>query len=387
MQRISLLLADCPQAFASNNDHKQRIGAIEADVTRRLLAALHGKRMRMYVKRRPTCLELAMPTLEEDNQLVQTVISTLARMASHPHVHVAALEEVLNDVHQELTHTKLSQLSLDRYQQIRSSAAAKAGRGKAHAEIDRVLFEDYGLLRHDGDMVSVEAQRHGARYSGTAIVAEDRQRWRPLLAHQHVLAFPETIEVLELFAPPGQLASVAQSLQHHFVYFRKLNDVTVDYTVDELVNLKLLQKSVGNMRAVWGPPTMLAGLTVKHYLSLTEYRVDVAVEWEQLLSQVSNVLPPKLFERHPVGSSWLQRLNGPVDLFSSEVGGTRVRLGIQGLRWFAEQGLVAPIDCGKVLRQRRAKVALLQLRDAICERMTKVGATNAETIASVLSPL
>jgi hypothetical protein len=273
------------------------------------------------------------------------------------------------------------------YDEVRTVAAQKAGRSRAHGEIDRVLFDEYKLLRRDGDSVTIVEQRDDARYTGTMILAEERGRWRRMLAHQHVLAFPEVLEVLELFAPPGKPASVAQTLRDRFVYFRKFNQVTVDYSVDELDTYGLLQKrSNGSLCAAWGPPAALAGLVLKHYLLLTEFRTDVAVEWADLVTQVSNVLPPRLFERQPVGSHWLDALNAPPNLFMSEISGSRTRLTSEGLRWFAGQGLVAPVDCGKVLRQRKAKAALLQLRDALRDRVVKLNAANADAVVSALEP-
>jgi len=329
-----------------------------------------------------------MPTSDSDQQLLDAIVSALeARGTSHPAVHIVAFEEVLDAVQTSIEQTGVQQITMATYEEVRTVAAEKAGRSRAHGEIDRVLFDDYRLLRREGDSVSIVDRRDTARYTGTMILAEERVRWRRMLAHQHVLAFPEVLEVLELFAPPGKPASVAQTLRDRFVYFRKFNQVTVDYSVDELDTYGLLQKrSDGSLCSAWGPPAALAGLLLKHYLLLTDFRVEVAIEWTDLVTQVSNVLPPRLFERQPVGSNWLQALNAPPDLFMSEIGGSRTRLTTEGLRWFAGQGLVAPVDCGKVLRQKKAKAALLQLRDALRDRVQKLNAANADAVASALEP-
>src|SRR5262249_46638241 len=116
----------------------------------------------------------------------------------------------------------------------------------------------------------------------------------------------------------------------------------------------------------------------------TNHCVDVAVETDELIAQVTSILPPRLFEHHPATSSWMRALRAPTDAFVSEVGGSRVRLTMQGLNWFAGTGLVSPLDCGKVLRGHNATDSLIKLRDALVERMAPLSPANMQVIEDAL---
>jgi hypothetical protein len=331
-----------------------------------------------------------MAKRDTDNQLAEAAVTTLQRQpTSHPAVHIPAIEEVLFAYKEAVAGDKNNSLPISEYNEIRSVAAARAGQktDKSLGEIDRVLFNDYQLLRKDGQAVSVTTEVLAPRLTGSLVLREDRSRWRRLLAHQHVIAFPEVVELLELFAPPGKPASDAQIRQNNFIYWRKLNQVTVDYAVNELRDFGMLKPTEqGTFCADWAPPPALCMLIIKYYLALTGHLVDVAIETDELLSQVASVLPPRLLEHHPANSSWMRALRAPENAIVSEVGTSRMRITFEGLRWFAEVGLVSPLDCGKVLRQRRAKDALISLRDALIKRMTSLSPANMQLIEDALRP-
>jgi hypothetical protein len=332
-----------------------------------------------------------MSKRDADNSFAEVTIATLRRQpTSHPAVHVPAIEEVLFNLSQVLTTKENNALSSSEYKDLRVAAAIKAGQKseKSFAEIDRILFEDYQILSRKDEVVSITTDMPPPALAGTTILRENRSRWRYLLAHQHALAFPELVEIMELFAPPGKPASAAQSRRDHFIFWRKLNQVTVDYAVDELREFRVLERTPENtLCAVWAPPPILCILTVKHYLALTNFEVDVAIATDELLSQVSSTLPPRLFEAHPATSAWMRTLRAPPDTIIGEVGGSRIRLTTQGLHWLAAAGLVSPLDCGKVLRQRRARDALINLRDALIERMARLSPTNRQMIEDALRPI
>jgi hypothetical protein len=332
-----------------------------------------------------------MAKRDEDNQLAEAAVKMLrSQPTHHPAVHIPAIEEVLFLTKNALGGDKNNSLSFSQYKEIRTAAAMKAGQKseKAFREIDRVIFKDYQLLQQVDEIVSVRTEVKPPNLPGNTLFQEDRPRWRRLLAHQHVLAFPEMGEILELFAPPGKPANAAQSRRGYFVFWRKLNQVTVDYAVDELCDLGMLNRTPQNtLCAVWAPPPTLCTICIRYYLALTEHQVDVPVETEELLSQVTSILPPRLFENHPAASSWARILRIPAEAILAEVGGSRVRLTMQGLRWFADVGLVSPLDCGKVLRRRRAVDPLINLRDALVERMANLAPINKQAIEDALRPI
>jgi hypothetical protein len=310
---------------------------------------------------------------------------------NHPAVHIGAVDKLLELLKAESSLEKLEELPWARYEELRDKAAAAAQAGvRAHDEVDRVMFEKgYRLLQHGGEKVRPTTNAPPPWISGLDVLrdGDPPSRRRRLLAHLHGLAFPEVGELLELFAYPGKPASIVQTRRDNFVFWRKLNQVTADYVASELREFGLLQRQADeSFCAVRASPPILAGIVVRKYLVLADHRVDQAVDIGDLLSQAGGVLPPRLFDGHPADSAWLRALRAPGGVFLQEVGGSRVRLGLEGLCWFAEAGIASPLDCGKVLRQRRAKESLARVREALIKRMAELRPINMSAIEIALQP-
>ena len=331
-----------------------------------------------------------MPDTSQDRALANAVISTMERQpTSHPHVHLDAVEKLLDLLRVEFLLEKGPAIAWARYEELRNEACLAAHHlSDARGEVDRVIFgTGYCLLRRDEELVHQCDDVPPPWISCVDVlrVGEPPSRRRRLLAHLHALAFPEVGELLELFAYPGKPASVVQTRRDHFVFWRKLNQVTSDYVAHELKEFGLLQRKADDtLIAAWAPPPVLAGIVVRKYLVLADHHVDQAIDTEDLLSQAGAVLPLRLFDGHPGSSSWLKTLRPPGDIFQREVGGSRVRLGLEGLSWFARANIASPLDCGKVLRQRRAKESLGRVREALIKRMAEFRPVDMPAIEAAL---
>jgi hypothetical protein len=332
-----------------------------------------------------------MPDTAQDRTLAATVVSVMERQpTNHPPVHVSALEKLLETLRAEFVVEGAEALPLPRYEELRNQAVTAARhREAARTELDRIVFDDGYRLLTRGEEIRPTRNVPPPWIPGFDVLRDGDQapRLRRTLAHLHALAFPEVSELLELFAYPGKPASIVQTRRDHFLFWRKMNQVSADYVAGELKEFGLVQRQTDDtLCAVWAPPSVLAGIVLRKYLILSEHRVGEAIETEDLLSQAAGVLPPRLFGRHPTNSAWLRELRAPTDVFQYEVGGSRVRLGMEGLCWFAEAGLVSPFDCGRVLRQRRAKESLARVREALIKRMAELHPVNMSTIERELQP-
>jgi hypothetical protein len=276
---------------------------------------------------------------------------------------------------------------------VAKSAAEAFNKSDAVSEITRTVVDAYRLFQRDNDRFRM---LQGESVSGPwlgldslLIAGQNPARRRMALAHIHALAYPEIVDALEQFAAPGKRKSAAEdSLRDRFIFGRKVNSTVAGFLVSACANFKMVEEVDAVLRARWAPPPVLAAIVIRRYLLLTSYRPDTAHETNDVLHQASFILPRQLFERHPADAGWLKALRSPPDVIRREVAGAMMRIAMDGLTWFASAGLISPVDCGRILRTRRAKDSLGKVREALIRRMARLDQPpiNANEIETELQP-
>lgn len=333
-----------------------------------------------------------MPDTAADHKLADAALSALEeRSYGHPALHLRAIELLFEKLSKSQA-IKTNVLPTNEFDQLISEAAEEAfNKGDAISEISRTVVEAYRLFRREDGQIRLSRGIDGPWLEVATLLAPDVSppKRRIALAHLHTLAYPEIVDALEQFSPPGKRRGSAEdSLRDRFIFGRKVNSTICGYLITACVNFKMIEDSGELFRAKWAPPPALATIVIRRYLMLTGYRPDTAHDVEDVLTQASFALPRGLFGRHPADSPWLKALRPPPEIIGRELSGAIMRIGLEGLTWFAANGLISPLDCGKILRTRRAKESLSRLRTAIIRRFEKLDQPpiNAGQIEAELQP-
>lgn len=335
-----------------------------------------------------------MPDTSADRALAEATISALdQRSFGHPALHLRAIE-ILLDKLGALANASSGTLEAKDFEAMVAELAAQAfNKSDAVSEIMRTLVDAYHLFQRDNNRFKLlQGELVTAPWLGVDLSLTARQnsaRRRMSLAHIHALAYPEIVDALEQFAAPGKRKTSAEdSLRDRFIFGRKVNSTIAGFLVSACMHFKMVEEVDPVLRARWAPPPVLAAIVIRRYLLLTSYRPDTAHETNDVLNQASFVLPRQLFERHPTDFGWLKALGSPQNVIRREVGGAMMRITMDGLTWFAGAGLISPVDCGRILRTRRAKDALGRVREALIRRMARLDQPpiNANEIEADLQP-
>jgi hypothetical protein len=317
-----------------------------------------------------------------DRALADALVGALeSRTYGIPTLYYDAIEQIFAAVLKQ--HGQLPQIIPD--EELRT-LAANAVDQTLHG--DKAPSDLFGQLKNVFHLFQPDS---GAPWLSSTMINADANvpgRRRQALAHQYVLAFPESLAVLEQFAAPGRIKAEARAtLVGRFVGFRKLNSMNVDLLIDALKDFKLLEQGTDHIVTRSAPAPAILALMVKRYLQLTGYKIDVGYETADLISQVTTVLPKSVVGGHPTDSVWIEKLRPVVPIFHKEVGGAQVRIKMEGLIWCAQAGLLTPVDGGQVLRLRRARESLVRIREALVKRFAdaKSSPDDANDILSGLS--
>jgi hypothetical protein len=333
-----------------------------------------------------------MADTSADHKLADATLSALdERSYGHPALHLRAIELLFEKLSksQLIKHQLLPASEFERL--ISESAEEAFNKGDATNEISRTVIEAYRLFRREDNQIRCSQGSEGPWLDVSTLLAPEITvpKRRVALAYLHTLAYPELADALEQFAPPGKRRGVAEgSLRDRFIFGRKVNSTICGYLITACVNFKMIEETGEVLRAKWAPPPALATMVVRRYLMLTAYRPDTAHDVEDVLTQASFVLPRELFGRHPADSYWLNALRAPSGIIGRELSGAMMRISLDGLTWFAASSLISPLDCGRILRARRAKDSLSRVRTAIIRRFEKLDQPpiNAGQIEAELRP-
>jgi hypothetical protein len=313
-----------------------------------------------------------MPDTAADRKLADAALSAMEeRSYGHPAFHLRAIELFF----EKLAKSQLVKdhlLQTEEFDKLVCEAAKEAfNKSDAINEISRTVIDAYRLFRREDGQMRLAHGVAGPWLDVATLLAPgiSTPQRRIALAHLHTLAYPEIVDAVEQFSLPGKRRGVAvDSLRDRFIFGRKVNSTICGYLITACVNFKMIEESGELIRAKWAPPPVLATIVVRRYLMLTGYRPDTAHDVEDVLNQASFALPRDLFGRHPAVSSWLKALRPPSEIIGRELSGAIMRISLDGLTWFAANGLISPLDCGKILRTRRAKDSLSRVRTAIIRR-------------------
>jgi hypothetical protein len=327
-----------------------------------------------------------------DRELAQAAIDAIdERNYGHPAVHPMPLVRLLTDVLPPLATEHRGIIPTEKFDQAVRKVAAEASLKDQGPDELRTILRAYRLVRPEQESYRVLNMKDvQAPWLGFDELSSDhlsqRERFRRL-AHLHMLAYPELLELIELLAPPGRRkGDLERAVRDRFAFTRKINANIAAFLIDVARSFELASAQAELMRNVWAPPTVLAALVVRRYLELTVFALDRGIETTDLLRQCSAVVPGPFFQRHPADSQWYQGLRAPVGTLLREVGGAQLRIRSDGVLWFARAGLLAPVHSAYVLRERRAKDSYARLTKRIMERVRSFSPqpANANEIAEEL---
>lgn len=317
-----------------------------------------------------------MPDTSLDRELAQSAIEALeTREYGHPSVHSIACLKLLAEALPPIAEQFNGLIPAEPFDSALRTIANEASLRDKGADELKTLLRAYRLVRQENDSYRIlNSTDNAAPWLGFDLLSaknlNNHQRIQHL-AHLHMLAYPELLEVIELLSPPGRSkADVERTLKDKFGFTRKINANIAAYLVTVANEFSMASIHGEHLiRNTWSPPSVLGALVVKNYLALTGYVVDRGVDTDDLLRQCAAVVPGSFFQRHPVDTEWYRSLGAPSDACVSAVGGTQLRIRLEGIIWFARAGLVAPISCAYVLKERRAKESLGRLRVRLMDRV------------------
>jgi len=269
-----------------------------------------------------------------DRELAQAAIDAIdERNYGHPAVHPIPLIRLLTDVLPPLAAEHRGIIPAGKFDEAVRKVATEASLKDQGADELRTILRAYRLVRPEQESYRVLSTTdvHTPWLAFDELSAEhlsQRERFRRL-AHLHMLAYPELLELIELLAPPGRRkGELERALRDRFAFTRKINTTIAAFLIDVARSFELAsaQTDLMPMRNVWAPPTVLTALVVRRYLELTNFAPDRGIETADLLRQCAAVVPGVFFQRHPADSQWYQSLRAPTGTFLREVGGAQLRI-------------------------------------------------------------
>lgn len=310
-----------------------------------------------------------------DRELAQAAINIFEdRSYGHPAIYPVPFSQLVAEALPPLVAQHDGMIPKDQFDAVIHQVAANASLKERGPDDLKTLLRAYRLAHSEQDFYRIPKRDALSEpwISFDELASSQlnpRQRFQRF-AHLHMLAYPELLEAIELFAPPGRSESDAERTLHdRFAYTRKINDNIAAYLVSVCRNFDLVAGQDSALRNAWAPPSVLMALTIRRYLELSGYALDRGIETADLLRQCAAIIPGPFFQHHPANADWYRSLRAPAEAILREVGGAQIRLRIEGLIWFTRAGLVEPLQCARVLRERRAKESLSLLRTRILERI------------------
>jgi hypothetical protein len=316
-----------------------------------------------------------MPDTAQDRDLAAAAIKAIDdRDYGHPAIHPIPLASLVGEVLPRLASSYDGIIPAGKLNDaVREVVTTANVRDQGIDEL-KTLLRAYRLIRAEADNFRIVTSSDVPRpWLGLDALAaaqlNQRQRFQ-YFAHLHMLAFPELLDVIDLFSPPGRSDREAeQAVRDRFSFTRKINANIAAYLVSVARQFGLVAVKERTYRNVWAPPAVLAALVVRSYLELTSFNADRGVDTADLLRQCAAVVPGSFFQRHPADTDWYRMLGAPPETFVREVGGAQLRIKLEGLIWFANAGLLAPLHCAYVLRGRRAKECFGRIRKRLSDRI------------------
>jgi hypothetical protein len=334
-----------------------------------------------------------MPETAFDRDLAQAAINVIEqRDYGHPAIHPMPIARLVAEILPPLAAEHRGMIPGDHFNEAIRKAANDAQLGDKSPDDLKTILRAYRLVRPEQDSYRILGISDvESPWLGFEEVADERlslrERFRRF-AHLHMLAYPELLEAIVLLAPPGRReGDIERALRDRFAFTRKINATIAAYLIDVARSFELASTQGKKLRNVWAPPTVLAALVVRRYLELTDFALDRGIETADLLRQCAAVIPGMFFRQHPAETQWYRALRAPVDICLREVGGAQLRIRLDGLLWLARAGLLAPLQCARVLRERRAKDSLTRLRQRLLDRVRSFlpSPVNANEIETELS--
>lgn len=281
----------------------------------------------------------------------------------HPHTYVHVVLDLVRILRGNIS-TPTEIISRSSYEQSRNTAIKECDSQVSPTEMDRLVignkhynvFAEHsaGELRLTDRSDVLNDVFHIGR---DLFAAPDQKGVKRQLSSNHILLFPEMLDVLTLFPASGARKSVVQARRDYFVFCRKLNETVCKYLVDEAIDLGLLVRvehaTDPLYRVGYVPVPALAAMAVESYLQTSGYQLEVSLSRREVEEQLGFVLPGTKIDR-----SWQEQLRTAGPVLRLEVGGARLRLTPDDFLWLVQRRLVAPVDVGRVLvRQKESEAA------------------------------
>jgi hypothetical protein len=295
------------------------------------------------------------------------VSAIIEKPIPHPQTHLRTVLDLLRFLRRDCGTAVPESVPRADFERWRDEAARAWTRAKP-AELDRLVIEEFYRLfvvepldrlavttRQDMDNDLFQCGRDVVEAPDDALVARR-------LAWNHVLIFPEILNVLQLFPQSGARKSIVDARHDYFIFCRKLNQTVCDYLVTEAETLGLLEIAEGTAEAQYRigqvPIPARGAIAVESYLQLSGHQLDVSLPRREVEEQLSFVLPGATIDL-----AWQQQLRPGGPVLRPEVGASRLRLTPEDFLWLVERRLVAPVDVGRVLvRQREGEEAAWLLK-------------------------
>jgi hypothetical protein len=282
----------------------------------------------------------------------------------HPHTYIRVVLDLVRMLRSD-TSTPMKTVSWSSYERSRDSAIKQRDMRVSPTEMDRLVIgnKHYNVFadRSAGELRLTDRSDvlNDVFHTGRDLfAAPDQKGVRRELSSNHILLFPEMLDVLTLFPHSGARKSVEQARRDCFVFCRKLNEPVCDNLVEEAIDLGLLERvehaTDQLYRVGYVPVPARAAMAVESYLQTSGYQLDVSISRRAVEEQLGFIVPGVQIDR-----SWQEQLRPTGPVLRPEVGGSRLRLTPDDFLWVVRQRLVAPIDVGRVLvRQKEGEAAV-----------------------------
>lgn len=320
----------------------------------------------------------------------QQVLARHEEQTSHPHCHVNALRDLvvaLRDPVLELAGSKAAVISNDTFDEVFDVVVNDHKLRSSDKDLKKVFLDCYRVLLrtpeggYRASAPTVEDLSNLALLPGRKFLQPDLNKGqiRKMLAHNHVLAFPETLPLLRKFAPPGRpWPEIQAEVENTLVFARPMNQVNSIYVKNEFVEFRMVSKSAENPSDLildWIPEPAMAFYALESYLEITGDQLDEGCPFDAVERQLSFAIGSSADR---LTGNWQARLRD-TPFIRIEKGGSQIRVTPDDCLWLAERSMVQPTTIGRVLRQRNEKDALATLSHRIHEhldkRVKKLGST------------